>query len=283
MASIFTVVNDEVDPTFRFMTLDWDGKIRMDPSSPYAMRRLIDLKDRFDIAFACDTDHDRHGIVTAEQRPVDAQSIPVGGDRLSVSAIAALARGRCRRQNRGEQRHDRSGGRAVAAQPVRGAGGLQMVRRGTGGRHAGIRRRGKRRRLLQPHRRPRLDHRQGWLGARACWRRRSPRAPAAIPVERYRALAQELGDVLRRSHRCAGERRQQKKSLPNSTGNRSASANSPANRSTRSSRRHRATTRRSAASRSPRAAAGSRRVRPEPRTSTRSTLKASTTMLICAG
>jgi phosphoglucomutase len=61
-----TVVSEEVDPTFRFMTLDWDGRIRMDPSSPYAMQRLIDIKDRFDIAFACDTDHDRHGIVTAQ-------------------------------------------------------------------------------------------------------------------------------------------------------------------------------------------------------------------------
>jgi phosphoglucomutase len=60
-----TVVNEDVDPTFRFMTLDWDGKIRMDPSSSYAMQRLIGLKDRFDIAFACDTDHDRHGVVTA--------------------------------------------------------------------------------------------------------------------------------------------------------------------------------------------------------------------------
>ena len=59
-----TVVSDEVDPTFRFMTLDWDGRIRMDPSSSYAMQRLMGLKDRFDIAFACDTDHDRHGIVT---------------------------------------------------------------------------------------------------------------------------------------------------------------------------------------------------------------------------
>ena len=59
-----TVVNESVDPTFRFMTVDWDGKIRMDPSSPYAMQRLIGLKDKFDIAFACDTDHDRHGIVT---------------------------------------------------------------------------------------------------------------------------------------------------------------------------------------------------------------------------
>jgi len=59
-----TVVNKAVDPTFRFMTVDWDGQIRMDPSSPYAMQRLIGLKDRFEIAFACDTDHDRHGIVT---------------------------------------------------------------------------------------------------------------------------------------------------------------------------------------------------------------------------
>jgi phosphoglucomutase len=59
-----TVVNEAVDPTFRFMTVDWDGQIRMDPSSSYAMQRLIDLKDRFEIAFACDTDHDRHGIVT---------------------------------------------------------------------------------------------------------------------------------------------------------------------------------------------------------------------------
>lgn len=58
------IVNSSVDPTFRFMTLDWDGKIRMDPSSPYAMASLIGLKDRFEIAFACDTDHDRHGIVT---------------------------------------------------------------------------------------------------------------------------------------------------------------------------------------------------------------------------
>jgi phosphoglucomutase len=59
-----TVVNDAVDPTFGFMTVDWDGRIRMDPSSIFAMQRLIGLKERFDIAFACDPDHDRHGIVT---------------------------------------------------------------------------------------------------------------------------------------------------------------------------------------------------------------------------
>ena len=57
------ILNAEIDPTFRFMTVDWDGKIRMDPSSQYAMRSLIDLKDRYDVVVACDTDHDRHGIV----------------------------------------------------------------------------------------------------------------------------------------------------------------------------------------------------------------------------
>jgi len=59
-----TVVDDSVDHTFSFMSLDWDGKIRMDPSSTYAMQRLIGLKDKFPVAFASDTDHDRHGIVT---------------------------------------------------------------------------------------------------------------------------------------------------------------------------------------------------------------------------
>ena len=59
-----TVVNDAVDPTFRFMTVDWDGKIRTDCSSPYAMVPLVAMRDRFDVAFANDADHDRHGIVT---------------------------------------------------------------------------------------------------------------------------------------------------------------------------------------------------------------------------
>jgi phosphoglucomutase len=59
-----TITSEVVDPTFSFMTVDYDGKIRMDCSSPYAMQRLIALRDRFDVAWACDTDHDRHGIVT---------------------------------------------------------------------------------------------------------------------------------------------------------------------------------------------------------------------------
>ena len=58
-----TVVSEQVDPAFGFMTLDWDGKIRMDPSSAHAMQRLIGLRERFDVAFACDPDHDRHGVV----------------------------------------------------------------------------------------------------------------------------------------------------------------------------------------------------------------------------
>jgi len=59
-----TVISNVVDKQFGFMTLDWDGRIRMDPSSPYAMQHLVAAKDRFDISFACDTDHDRHGVVS---------------------------------------------------------------------------------------------------------------------------------------------------------------------------------------------------------------------------
>ena len=59
-----TITNPRVDAAFAFMDVDWDGRIRMDPSSPYAMHSLIGLKDRFDVAFACDPDHDRHGVVS---------------------------------------------------------------------------------------------------------------------------------------------------------------------------------------------------------------------------
>jgi phosphoglucomutase len=59
-----TVVDDTIDPSFAFMTLDWDGRIRMDPSSSHAMQRLISMKEKFQIALGCDTDHDRHGIIT---------------------------------------------------------------------------------------------------------------------------------------------------------------------------------------------------------------------------
>jgi phosphoglucomutase len=94
------VVNEAVDPTFRFMTVDWDGQIRMDPSSPYAMQRLIGMKDRFDLAFACDTDHDRHGIVTKS-----AGLLPPN-HYLSV-AVSYLS------QNRSDWRKDAAVGKTV--------------------------------------------------------------------------------------------------------------------------------------------------------------------------
>jgi phosphoglucomutase len=106
------VVNDAVDPTFRFMTVDWDGQIRMDPSSPYAMQRLIEMKDRFDLGFACDTDHDRHGIVTKS-----AGLLPPN-HYLSVAIFYLF-------QNRSEWRNDAAVGKTVVS--------TQMIDRITAG------------------------------------------------------------------------------------------------------------------------------------------------------
>ena len=91
-----TVVDETVDPTFRFMTVDWDGQIRMDPSSTYAMQRLIGMKDHFDLSFACDTDHDRHGIVTKSAWLAATQSRSLRGDFLSVSKPAKVVANRRR-------------------------------------------------------------------------------------------------------------------------------------------------------------------------------------------
>ena len=94
-----TVVNDAVDPTFRFMTVDWDGKIRMDCSSPYAMASLIGLKDRFDVAFGNDTDADRHGIVTPQRRAAEPEPLP-GGRRSTICSATARTGARTRRSAR---------------------------------------------------------------------------------------------------------------------------------------------------------------------------------------
>ena len=90
------VVNEAVDPTFRFMTVDWDGRIRMDPSSPYAMQALIGMKDRFDIAFALRhrSRPSRHR--DRKRRTPPAEPLSCGGDRLSVSASPAVARSKRR-------------------------------------------------------------------------------------------------------------------------------------------------------------------------------------------
>jgi phosphoglucomutase len=106
------ILNRYVDPTFRFMTLDWDGRIRMDCSSPYAMASMIANKDRFDVAWACDTDHDRHGIVTRSSgllnpnhylavsiqylfthRPEWSARVGIGKTLVSSSIIDRVAKG----------------------------------------------------------------------------------------------------------------------------------------------------------------------------------------------
>jgi phosphoglucomutase len=97
-----TIVNRTVDPTFRFMTLDWDGRIRMDPSSPYVMKGLLALRDQFDIAFACDTDHDRHGVITR------SAGLLSPNDYLSVCVAYLFA-------NRPNWRMDASVGKTVVS------------------------------------------------------------------------------------------------------------------------------------------------------------------------
>ncbi|WP_440090315.1 phosphoglucomutase (alpha-D-glucose-1,6-bisphosphate-dependent) [Pseudomonas fragariae (ex Marin et al. 2024)] len=96
------VVNTFVDPTFRFMSVDWDGQIRMDPSSSHAMQSLIGLKDRYQVAFACDPDHDRHGIVT----PTGGLMTPNSYLAVSIDYLF---------QNRPEWRADAAVGKTVVS------------------------------------------------------------------------------------------------------------------------------------------------------------------------
>ena len=122
------VVNPLVDPTFSFMTLDHDGKIRMDCSSPYAMASLVGLKDNFDIAFGNDTDYDRHGIVTRSVGLMNPNHYLATAIWYLFQNRPGLGQGGRHRQDPGLQLDDRPGGSAPGAQVVRGAGGLQVVR-----------------------------------------------------------------------------------------------------------------------------------------------------------
>ena len=88
------------------MTVDWDGKIRMDPSSPYAMQRLIGLKDKFDIAFAADTDHDRHGIVTKGSGLLPPNHYLSVCIHYLFSQPEEMGQGCCCGENGREQQHD---------------------------------------------------------------------------------------------------------------------------------------------------------------------------------
>jgi phosphoglucomutase len=100
-----TLVSDAVDPTFRFMTVDWDGKIRMDCSSPYAMARLIGMREKFDVAFANDTDADRHGIVTRSNGLMNP-------NHFLAAAISYLF------QNRPQWRSDSAVGKTIVSSAI---------------------------------------------------------------------------------------------------------------------------------------------------------------------
>ena len=125
-----TVTNAAVDPQFAFMTCDWDGRIRMDSSSPYAMARLVELRDRFDVAFGNDADADRHGIVTPGaglMNPNHFLAVAVG---LPVRRRPRLGRRRGGRQDAGLERDDRPRRRRPRPPAARGAGRVQVVRAG---------------------------------------------------------------------------------------------------------------------------------------------------------
>ena len=155
------MVNPLVDPTWRFMTLDWDGKIRMDCSSPNAMASLIGKIGDYDIATGNDADADRHGIVTPDAGLMNPNHyLAVAIDYLYThrpdwpDTVA-------RRQDAGRQLDDRPGGGRHRPQAGRGAGRLQVVRARTDRRLDRLRRRGVGGRVVPAQGRHHLDHRQG--------------------------------------------------------------------------------------------------------------------------
>ena len=124
-----TIVNSAIDATFAFMTLDHDGKIRMDCSSPYAMASLVALKDRFQVAVGNDPDADRHGIVTASAGLMNPNHYLAVAIQYLARQPARVACRRRDRQDRRQQQHDRSRHERGRAAPGGSAGGLQVVRR----------------------------------------------------------------------------------------------------------------------------------------------------------
>ena len=204
-----TIVSDAIDPTFRFMTVDWDGKVRMDCSSPYAMARLIGMRDKFDVAFANDTDADRHGIVTRSNGLMNP-------NHYLAAAISYLFENRPdwssrlrRRQDHRQQRHHRPRRRKARPQACRNAGGVQMVRRWSDRWVARLRRRRERRSIIPEARRIGLDHRQGRDNSRlAC--RRNHRTNQAGPRRSIRSAHARVGRALLREDRRVRDTRNRK-------------------------------------------------------------------------
>jgi hypothetical protein len=155
------ILNPYVDPTFRFMTLDWDSRIRMDCSSPYAMASMIANKEKFDVAWACDTDHDRHGIVTRTTGLLNPNHYLAVVDSVSVHAPAGVVGEGGDRQDAGVVVDHRPRGEGPGPADARSAGGLQVVRRRADRRLARLRRRRVRRRQFPATQWHGVDHGQG--------------------------------------------------------------------------------------------------------------------------
>ena len=155
------VVNPKVDPTFSFMTVDHDGKIRMDCSSPYAMASLVGLKDRYRVAFANDPDSDRHGIVTPSAGLMNPNHYLAVAIRYLLTHRPQWPTDALVGKTPGVERHDRSCRRQARPPALRSTGRLQVVCSGPVRRLVLLRRRGERRSELLAARRDRLDDRQG--------------------------------------------------------------------------------------------------------------------------
>ena len=218
----------------------------MDCSSPYAMARLTELKDRFDVAFANDPDADRHGIVTPGAGLLNPNHHLAACIAYLFGGQPRLAVGRRGRQDAGEQQHHRSRGRRPRAPARGGARRLQVVRRRPARRRAGVRRRGERRGCVPAPRRNGLDDRQGRAdplparGGDDRTRRRRP-GPGLPRARRAASATLSTGGSTSRPRR---RRRPRSGGCPPS---RSAPMSLPASRSSTSRRPRRATARRSEA------------------------------------
>ena len=187
------------------MPLDWDGKIRMDCSSPYAMARLTEMRDRFDVAFANDPDADRHGIVTPSAGLLNPNhhlaacvaylfggnrdwgaDVGIGKTLVSSSIIDRVAADL---------------GRRLVEVPV----GFKWFVDGPARRHARLRRRGERRRVVPAPRRRGLEHRQGRADPVPAGRRDDRARPAATRGRSTRGLAERFGARRLPAHRRRGD------------------------------------------------------------------------------
>ncbi len=240
------IVNTAIDPTFSFVPLDWDGKIRMDSSSPYAMARLTEMRDRFDVAFANDPDADRHGVVTPSAGLLNPNHHLAACIAYLFGAGRDWGAGRRHRQDARELEHHRPRRRRPRAPAGRGARRLQVVRRGPARRHARLRRRGERRSVVPAPQRLGLEHGQGRADPVPAGRR-DDRADRQRPGGDLPLAGRALRRRRVPAHRRRGDARRRRRSSRSCRRSRSRMPSWRASRSSTSSRRRPGTARRSAA------------------------------------